>query len=308
MQKTLRAVAPVILFLLSARLARGASISDSPVSDANFLSALSRIQTLAQYRAALNAEPAPPKSKSAIYAEVSAVLSGTDIPDNFIRGAIFDPRTQTIPEIVKLMSAPAEAMPYGQYKKIFLSTGNIARGAAFYRSHRDLLTQIQERYDVDPLILTSLVGVETRWGSYTGKFPVISALFTIAASFPDLSNWACGEIAQYLEICFKQGITPQSILGSYAGAFGYYQFMPSSYNAYAVDFDGDGRKSWNSWPDVLASVANYLSAHGYTPGPDDSPGSPVWRALYSYNHSDNYVRVILEMRNDIRSVNKSSTP
>ncbi len=279
-----------------------ASATLSPASDQAFFLQLAHIQRFAQTPGRFS--PTLGKKvldKAAVEAKVLPLLPALGVPPAFARAAIDDPKTAVIPVIIKLLSAPAESMPYSRYRKLFITPGNIAAGAKFYRDHEDLLANIKARYAMDPLVLVSLVGIETRWGTYTGGFHVISALFTIAAAFPSLSDWACGELAQYLEICWKQSVDPQSILGSYAGAFGYYQFMPSSYNAYAVDFDGDGKKSWDEWPDALASVANYLTAHGYKPGPDESKGSPVWNALYSYNHSDNYVRVILEMRGDIKA-------
>ncbi|HVC09952.1 MAG TPA: lytic murein transglycosylase [Elusimicrobiota bacterium] len=274
----------------------------APVSDQAFFLQLARLQSIAQTPGLFSAQSRQPLlDKAAVENKVLPMLAGTGVPAEFARAAIEDPKTAAIPIIIRLLSAPAESLPYWRYRKLFITPGNIARGTQFYRDHKDILGQVRARYGADPLVLVSLVGIETRWGGNTGSFHVLSALFTIAAAFPSLSNWACNEIAQYLEICWKGSVDPQSVLGSYAGAFGYYQFMPSSYNAYAVDFDGDGKKSWDQWPDVLASVANYLTAHGYKPGPDQSQGSPVWNALYAYNHSDNYVRVILEMRQDIRA-------
>jgi len=292
------------IFLAAAALFPALSVfaAPMPISDQAFFLQLARLQTFAQTPGLFASQPAGTLlDKAAVENKVLPLLAGTGVPPQFARAAIEDPKTAVVPIIIKLLSAPAESMPYSRYRKLFITPGNVARGTQFYRDHKDILDQVQARYGVDPLVLVSLVGIETRWGGDTGGFHVLSALFTIAAAFPSLSHWACNEIAQYLEICWKGSIDPQSILGSYAGAFGYYQFMPSSYNAYAVDFDGDGQKSWDQWPDVLASVANYLTAHGYKPGPDESHGSPVWNALYAYNHSDNYVRVILEMRQDIRT-------
>ena len=90
--------------------------------------------------------------------------------------------------------------------------------------------------------------------------------------------------------------------GSYAGAFGLVQFMPSSANAFAVDFDGDGKRRLFEWPDALGSAANYLARNGYRAGEPFTPGSAIGRAVYAYNHSENYVRVVLELRAELKAL------
>ncbi len=269
-----------------------------PQNDSAFFSQINQIQILLKQKSSSLTESKKALSKETIYHDIIHRLSDSAVPHSFVRRALFSPKTKIIPAIIGLFHRPAEKMPYEEYRKRFMTKANIDFGAAFYQRHVELLSQIQKDYPVDPLILVSLVGVETRWGHVTGNIPVISALYTIAAKIPALSDWARQELAAYMELCYKGNISPQSIKGSYAGAFGYFQFMPSSYNAYAVDFDGDGVKNWKSWPDVLASVAHYLIAHGYAPG-DSNPGSAIWNSIYSYNPSDNYVRAVLELRGKI---------
>jgi membrane-bound lytic murein transglycosylase B len=272
--------------------------TELPQNDSAFFSQMNQIQVLLRQKSSSLTESKKALSKETIYQDLLHRLSDSAVPRSFVRRALFNPKTKIIPAILGLLHRPAEKMPYEEYRKRFMTKPNIDFGAAFYQKHAKLLSQIQKNYPVDPLILVSLVGVETRWGHVTGNIPVISALYTIAAKIPALSDWARQELAAYMELCYKGNISPQSIKGSYAGAFGYFQFMPSSYNAYAVDFDGDGVKSWKSWPDVLASVAHYLIAHGYAPG-DSGPGSAIWNSVYAYNPSDNYVQAVLELREKI---------
>ena len=141
--------------------------------------------------------------------------------------------------------------------------------------------------------------METRFGAATGRYPIGSALWTIARKVPSRSDWATREIAELLIFAAAENEDAHAWNGSYAGAFGYVQFMPSSANASAVDFDGDGRRRLFEWPDALGSCANYLKKSGYRAGAPFTPGSAIGRAIYSYNHSENYVRVILELRSEL---------
>ena len=177
------------------------------------------------------------KSRSDVYQKVIIQLADSPVPASYVSSALYDPRTHIIPEIPPLFQrhgGHGEKIPYERYRKLFLTPKNIATGTQFYIEHKDILTQVQNRYGVDPFVLVSLLGIETRWGQDTGRISVLSALYTIATSVPRLSDWACRELAAYFQICYGEKIPPHSILGSYAGAFGYYQFMPSSYNLCAV--------------------------------------------------------------------------
>ena len=118
---------------------------------------------------------------------------------------------------------------------------------------------------------------------------------------PKRAKWASKELASYLEYCYEDGVDPQSIEGSYAGAFGFGQFIPSSFNTFSVDFDGDGVRRPHDWPDVLGSIANYLIKNGYTPGSDNyKKGGDIWKSVWAYNHSDNYVMAVLGLTEKLR--------
>ena len=113
---------------------------------------------------------------------------------------------------------------------------------------------------------------------------------------PKRANWASKELAEFLIYCFNDHLDTQEIGGSYAGAFGYGQFIPSSFNRFSVDFNGDGIRQPYNWPDVLGSIANYLRRNGYQPNSTNRERSgDVWKAIYAYNHADNYVMAILEL-------------
>ena len=122
---------------------------------------------------------------------------------------------------------------------------------------------------------------------------------------PRRSKWAKKEMIEYLLYCYKDGISPHSILGSYAGPFGYGQFIPSSYNAYAIDGNDDGVRKPYDWADVFASIGNYLIKNGY-PATDPTNQEKIYKSVYAYNHADNYVKAVIELRNELeKSIIKS---
>jgi membrane-bound lytic murein transglycosylase B len=126
-------------------------------------------------------------------------------------------------------------------------------------------------------------------------------LYTLIHQLPRKGKWASRELAEFILFCHGNKIDPHSILGSYAGAFGYGQFIPSSFNNYAIDFDGDSVRRHDEWPDVLGSIANYLLKNGYKPDTDNySKGSPNWESVFAYNRSNNYVGVVMELRQEIK--------
>lgn len=171
------------------------------------------------------------------------------------------------PDIVEAISNPAEAKPWHVYRRIFLTESRIEGGLAFWERHEALLTRAQEQFGIPPEIIVAIIGIETRYGHYHGKYPVIEALATLAFDYPKRSRFFRSELEEYLLLTREEDIDPMSLNGSYAGAMGGPQFISSSYRAYAVDFDGDGRRDlWNSDADIIGSVANYFAVHGWRPG------------------------------------------
>ncbi len=169
------------------------------------------------------------------------------------------------PSILEAISRPAEKVkPWHEYRKIFLTEERIAAGAKFWREHAELLQRVYRETGVSPSVIAGIIGVETYYGRITGRHRVLDALATLAFEYPRRSSFFTRELEEFFLMTREQSLDPESLTGSYAGAMGLPQFIPSSYRAYAADGDGDGRIDlWDSVPDVLASVANYLSVHGW---------------------------------------------
>ncbi|MDN3555302.1 lytic murein transglycosylase B [Halomonas maura] len=171
-------------------------------------------------------------------------------------------------EVLDAMSKAAEHhLVWHEYRDIFLGEERIAKGVAFLEAHREAFARAEAEYGVPAEIITAILGVETRYGEVTGDHRVLDSLATLAFHHPRRGDFFRGELAAFLEIAYRQEVGPDSIEGSYAGAMGYPQFIPSSYRAYAVDFDGDGQRNlWTDPVDAIGSIANYFAEHRWRPG------------------------------------------
>ena len=180
--------------------------------------------------------------------------------------AIFrDARRQQ--SVLDAFSRPAEAKPWHAYREIFVTRARIRGGAAFAREHRPVLDRVRARFGVPPEIVAAIIGVETYYGRYTGGYRVIDALSTLAFFSPRRGAFFRRELEEYLLFLGEEDRSTADLEGSYAGAIGIPQFIPSSYRAYAVDFDGDGRRDLSgSVDDAVGSVGSYLSRHGWRAG------------------------------------------
>ncbi len=168
------------------------------------------------------------------------------------------------PDIVEAMERPKEALPYHEYRKQFLTDQHVQRGEKFWAQHAGTLARAQKQHGVAPEIIVAIVGVETQYGRNKGEYPVVDALATLWLHYPPRSDFFRRELEEYLLLARELGTDPLSIKGSYAGAIGMPQFIPSSYRRYAVDFDNDGRRDLLKDPeDVIGSVANFLRVHGW---------------------------------------------
>lgn len=175
--------------------------------------------------------------------------------------------TTLYPSILKAISAPAEKKPWHQYRPIFLDNSRIQGGVKFWQTYETALTKAQQRYGVPPEIIIALLGAETRYGKITGDYPVLDALTTLAFYYPPRSKFFQQELEQYLLLTRELKLDPKMFKGSYAGAIGAPQFMPSNYRLYAVDFAGNGNVDlMHNMVDVIGSVANYVSKHGWHTG------------------------------------------
>ncbi|MFO8152314.1 lytic murein transglycosylase B [Thioalkalivibrio sp.] len=169
--------------------------------------------------------------------------------------------------ILDLISRPAEARPWKDYRPIFVNDLRIERGRTFMREQADWLKRAEESYGVDPALIAAIIGVETNYGRNLGGFRVLDALVTLGFDYPPRQTFFRSELGHFLELAREESLDLQETRGSYAGAMGRGQFISSSYRAYAVDFDGDGRRDLiNSWPDAIGSVANYFREHDWESG------------------------------------------
>lgn len=202
------------------------------------------------------------------------MASRRDLDVAWVRDAIGQARFS--PTVVRLMQPPAKTFTknWRVYRSRFIDPVRIAAGAAFWRDNQASLARAEAEYGVPADIIVGIIGVETIYGRDTGKFRVLDALTTLAFDFPsahprarERSEFFKGELEQFLSHQSRLGSDPLTPRGSYAGAMGMPQFMPSSWVKYAVDFDGDGKVDlWNSPADVIGSVASYFKAFNWQPG------------------------------------------
>jgi membrane-bound lytic murein transglycosylase B len=187
-------------------------------------------------------------------------------PEETVLAALADAKVQQ--SILEAMARPAEAKPWRDYRPIFITDKRVDDGVEFYLANRELLERIGRDYGVPPEIIVAIIGVETSYGRVTGKYRVIDALATLAFHYPPRAAFFRGELKQLFLLGDAHLAYPlDELKGSYAGAMGWGQFMPTSIAQWAKDEDGDGRIDlWNSLPDIVASVANYFAAHGWQEG------------------------------------------
>lgn len=169
--------------------------------------------------------------------------------------------------IIEAITQPAESKPWYEYRPIFVNPARIEGGVEFWKAHEDILSRAARVYGVPPEIIVAIIGVESRYGQNTGSYRVLDALATLGFDYPKRSAFFLGELRDYLLLTREEKIDPVLPKGSYAGAMGVPQFIPSSYRRYAVDFDQDGRRDlWNDPADIIGSVANYFAEHGWQAG------------------------------------------
>ena len=172
------------------------------------------------------------------------------------------------PLVIEAISRPVISPPkWHEYRAQFLTPGRILGGLAFWERNRTSLQRAELQWGVPAEVVVAIVGVETFYGQNTGRYRVIDALATLAFDYPRRAEFFRKELAQFLLLAREQRLSPLAPEGSYAGAMGLPQFMPSSYRRYAVDFNGDGKVNiWRDGPDVIGSVANFLAEHGWAAG------------------------------------------
>ncbi len=177
--------------------------------------------------------------------------------DNAMSGA------KNLPNILNIMTRPGESKPWYDYKAMFLSEGTIQRGVRFKNQYADVLNRAEQQFGVPQSIILGILGVETGYGANKGSFITRDALATLAFGYPRRADYFSDELGALIAWTYKEGYPTNSIVGSYAGAIGYPQFMPSNITKFGVDYDASGHIDLrNSAEDAIASIANYLAQNG----------------------------------------------
>jgi len=166
--------------------------------------------------------------------------------------------------VIEAMDRPYESKPWHAYRNLFVTDARIGDGVEYWDAHADTLARATVEFGVPAEIIVALLGVETHYGAHLGGRRVLDSLVTLAAEYPRRSAFFSKELRVFLGTARADGIDPQSVKGSFAGAIGIAQFMPSSYRAYAVDFNANGRRDLvHEVADAIGSVGNYLARHGW---------------------------------------------
>ncbi len=234
---------------------------------------------LGEFLQKLDTEPVPP-----VFQQPALPIAQTGFPGNpnvqaFIRYQqqyngldaayleSFFSRAAYRPNIIDIMNRPGTARPWYEFQKGNAGSAKIQAGRRFYQNNRAAIDSAAARYGVPAAVITAIIGIETNYGSYMGNVRTGDALATLAFDYPRRAAFFQKELAEFLQLAREEQTDPFDFSGSYAGAVGMPQFMPSSIRKWAVDADGDGHRNiWRSVPDVAASVANYLKMHGWQNG------------------------------------------
>ena len=213
-------------------------------------------------------------------------LHEKDFGDDTIQQIFSDPRIKLYPQIVERRDRGPTCFN-GEFG--LLGKKSVARGRRVLSDHYGYFKKLEGLYGVEKEAIVAIFRVETDLGEYTGAYSVFNSFFTMATLPNRRSEWAEEELVQFLVICRNEGKDPLSIKGSWAGAFGLCQFVPSSFLTYAVKGDGEGVVDLFNFFDAMASIANYLKQNGWQ---TDSVALKR-RAIFAYNHCDNYVKAVL---------------
>src|SRR5882724_3049460 len=222
------------------------------------ISAGAAIPTLAQAPAKLQFKP-----------EVEEFIGQMVRQNQFEEAALRQVFTQLKAQegVVKAIAAPATAKPWHEFRNIFVTPARISGGLEFWQQHAELLVRARDVYGVPEEIVVAIIGVESIYGRRLGSFRVIDALYTLGFEMTERATFFRGEMEQFLLLARENSLDPLGVKGSFAGAMGMPQFIPTSYRRFAVDFDGDGKINlWDSAADVIGSVANYLRHFGWVWG------------------------------------------
>ena len=217
---------------------------------------------------ALEADKAPPPDGTQYVSKeelIGLLNKETGLPIDELR-SIMKPATFS-PEIIKKMTTPWEASPYATYRPLFIKKSMQDKGRAYLMKHASLFADMEKKYQVDAVIIAAILGIETRFGVAHGKNPILDSLYTLSTGYPRRADFFRQQLGAIIEISRIDKLKLEDLKGSYAGAFGSIQFIPTSFRDFAVDEDADGvRDVFKSYPDIIGSVANYFHKHGWQHG------------------------------------------
>jgi membrane-bound lytic murein transglycosylase B len=211
------------------------------------------------------AQPAPRSLSPETEAFIEDMVARHDFDRDALRASFAQVRVQ--PQVLGAMQSQSRPRPWFEYRPAFVNRPRIAGGVRFWRDNAAVLDRAQTQFGVPPELVVATIAAETLFGKVMGSHPVLDALATLAFEFPRRAEYFRGELEQFLLLARDLAIDPAQPRGSFAGAMGIPQFMPTSYRKYAVDFDGDGRVDlFRSAPDAIGSVANYYRVFGWVTG------------------------------------------
>ncbi|MFQ6078054.1 MAG: lytic murein transglycosylase [Thermodesulfobacteriota bacterium] len=222
----------------------------------------------------------------------------------YVDALFSDPRMKLYPVIKRVMNNPSERLPYEKYKKVMAVEQKIRDGKWFMRKYADDLAEAEVRYGVDRHYVAAIIGVESDYGRNPGSYNPVGIFVTMIERIPHKRSFGELELVELLLFCQKYDLDPHSLKGSYSGAIGIAQFIPSLLNKLYVDGDGDGKPDPETVADGIHSAANYLKNYrgygsGWSLGTKASPGNKNWRALLAYNNHPNYARAVSEIAEGI---------
>lgn len=213
----------------------------------------------------LTSEPAPALDlqRDDVRAFIDDMARKHRIPRGELRALLRNAESK--PAIIEAMTRPAEqVLPWYDYRARFLNPRRIDGGVQFWNRQAKQLERARQTTGVPPEIIVGILGVETLYGDVTGRFRVLDALATLGFDYPPRRAFFLSELEHFILLTREERVNARTALGSYAGAIGAPQFMPSNYRNLAVDGDGNGKRDlWNSWPDIIMSIGNYLQSHGW---------------------------------------------
>jgi membrane-bound lytic murein transglycosylase B len=243
---------PAVTAVVARPAPAGASLQPTPVA-------------IAAPVAVAPAEPGPALDPAKEAAFVAETAQSSGMTPAEIRAWLGQARYQQ--SIINAITRPAEGKPWKDYRPIFLTDTRIQQGRAFHAEHRDELERVSAQTGVPAEIIVAIIGVETSYGRNTGSYRVLDALYTLGFFYPRREEFFRGELRNLFALAREERLDLSTLKGSYAGAMGFGQFMPSSYRNFARDGDGDGRRDLlGSTRDAFASVANYFVGHGWKAG------------------------------------------